>query len=259
MYPIPFHIFGVPVSSFGIMLAIGFLVGTWLTSRRMQELGYAPEVATNMLLYCMVGGVLGAKLYYAIDVSVREGRPFFELLGSRDGLTFYGGLIGGAALGVAGTRIHKVSTFEFANAAALAVAIGQAIGRIGCLLVGDDYGRPTDLPWGIAFPDGAPPTLVPVHPTQIYESAWLFAVTAWLWRRRKRSPFLFGEFLALNGAGRFVVEFWRVNPRVAGGLTEAQWIGVALFVSGAASCWFYRQRRSAPVAGPTPPGAAKTP
>lgn len=252
MYPVPFHVFGFPVSSFGIMLAVGFLVGTWLAGRRMQELGYPSELATTMLLYCMIGGVLGAKLYYAIDVSLREGGSFFALLASRDGLTFYGGLIGGTALGIVGTRVHKISTVDFANSAALAVAVGQAIGRIGCLLVGDDYGHRTDLPWGIAFPNGAPPTEFPVHPTQIYESVWLFAVTAWLWRRRWVSPFLFGEFLALNGAGRFAIEFWRVNPRVFGGLSEAQWIGLALVAFGVGSWWFYRQHPGGERPNPKP-------
>ncbi len=233
MYPIPFHIFGFPVSSFGLMLALGFLVGTWLASRRMAELGIAPELASTMLIYCMVGGVVGAKLYYAVDTAIRQpDTSFLALLTSRDGLTFYGGLIGATVAAVVGTRIHGISTLDFANSAALAAAVGQAIGRIGCLLVGDDYGRPTDLPWGIAFPEGAPPTVEPVHPTQIYESVWLFAVTAVLWRRRKKSPFLFGEYMMLGGLGRFVVEIWRVNPRV-GALSEAQWIAVALVIVGA--------------------------
>lgn len=244
MYPIPFHIFGFPVSSFGLMLALGFLVGTWLASRRMEELGVSAELASTMLIYCMIGGVVGAKLYYAIDTSIRQpGIPFSQLLMSRDGLTFYGGLIGAVIAAVVGTRLHGIPTLAFANSAALAAAVGQAIGRIGCLLVGDDYGRPTDLPWGIAFPEGAPPTLETVHPTQIYESVWLFGVTALLWKRRKQSPFLFGEYLMLNGAGRFVVEIWRVNARI-GGLSEAQWIAIALVLGGAIGWWRMRKKAS---------------
>ena len=122
MYPIPFHIFGVPVSSFGLMLALGFLVGTWLASRRMEELGLPAELASTMLIYCMIGGVVGAKLYYAIDTWLREGLPFLQLLLSRDGLTFYGGLIGAVIAAVLGTRIHGISTLAFANCAALAAA-----------------------------------------------------------------------------------------------------------------------------------------
>lgn len=245
MYPIVFEPFGFAVSSFGVMLAVGFLVGTWLAGRYMAERGISPDAASTMLFYCMIGGVLGAKLYYAVDHAIRlPDASFGQLLLARDGLTFYGGLIGAIAAGYAGTRIHKIPTFDFANAAGLAAAVGQALGRIGCLLVGDDYGRPTDLPWGIAFPEGAPPIDIPVHPTQIYESAWLFGVTALLWRRRKKSPFLFAEYMMLNGIGRFAVEIWRINPRVALGMSEAQWIAIALMLVGCAA-WFAFYRRNA--------------
>ena len=119
MYPIPFHVFGYPVSSFGIMLALGFLAGTWLASRRMAELGIEPEMASTMLIYSMVGGIVGAKLYYAITFSIRDpDLSFVELLLSRDGLVFYGGLIGAAIAAIVGTRIHGVSTLAFANCAA---------------------------------------------------------------------------------------------------------------------------------------------
>jgi phosphatidylglycerol---prolipoprotein diacylglyceryl transferase len=131
----------------------------------------------------------------------------------------------------------------FADCAAVAAAIGQAIGRVGCFLVGDDYGRVTDVAWGVRFPDGAPPIDVPVHPTQLYEVAWLLVVAAVLWRRRKVSPFLFGEYVAFNGLGRIVIENWRVNPTVALGMTEPQWIGVALIVIGVGG-WFYFSTRA---------------
>jgi phosphatidylglycerol:prolipoprotein diacylglycerol transferase len=130
----------------------------------------------------------------------------------------------------------------FANCTAVAGAVGQSLGRIGCFLVGDDYGRATDLPWGLAFPEGAPPTLERVHPTQIYEILWLMPVAALLWSRRNKSPFLFGEYLALNGAGRIVIEHWRVNPEVALGLTEPQWIGIGLVVLGFVG-WVYHARQ----------------
>ena len=124
--------------------------------------------------------------------------------------------------------------------------MGQALGRIGCLLVGDDYGRKTDLPWGLTFPQGSPPTLDTVHPTQLYEFFWLLLVGALLWRRRRASPFLFGEYLALNGLGRFFVEMLRVNPKVALGLTEPQWIGIGLMVLGGFG-WLYFRGRPEPL------------
>ena len=234
MYPelftIPF--LDWPISSFGAAMAVAFLVGYWIAIPRMREEGLNPDDAANMLIWIMFGGVVGAKLYYAIDVSVRGDGPFFASLFARAGMTFYGGLIGGALAGGLGCRFYKIPLAAFANASAASLAIGQAIGRIGCFLVGDDYGRATDLPWGVAFPNGLPPVDYPVHPTQLYEFGWLSLVTLVLWLRRKKSPSLIGEYLILNGAGRTVIEHWRLNPRVALGLSEAQWIGVALVVLG---------------------------
>ena len=242
MFPILWEPFGYPISSFGVMMALGFLAATSITAYRMKELGLDPDLATTMLLYCMAGGVLGAKLYYTVDEGMRSGAPWQSLLFSRSGLTWYGGLIGGVALGALGCRIHGLSIRLYMEAVAVGTAVGQALGRIGCFLVGDDYGRVTDRPWGVAFPQGAPPTLDPVHPTQLYETVWLLAVAALLWRRRNHSPFLFGEYMILNGLGRFFIETLRVNPRVALGLTEPQWIAIALIVLGAAACGYYRGR-----------------
>lgn len=234
MYPVLFTIPGLgwPISSFGVAMAVAFLVGYWIAIPRMREEGLDPARAPDMLLWIMAGSVLGAKLYFATDFALRGEAEFWGSLFSRGGMVFYGGLIGGAAAGFAGCRYYGLDVRAFANAVAVTLAVGQAIGRIGCLLVGDDYGRPTDLPWGIAFPQGLPPVDVPVHPTQIYESAWLFGVAAWLWHRRKTSPSLMGEYLILNGVGRTVIEHWRLNARVALDLSEAQWIGVALVVIG---------------------------
>ncbi len=246
MYPelftLPF--LGWPISSFGAAMAVAFLVGYWIAMPRMEEEGLDPDAAANMLIWIMIGGVGGAKLYYAIDFAVRGEAEFFAALFSRAGMTFYGGLAGGALGGILACRFYRVPLVPFANAAAISVAVGQAIGRIGCFLVGDDYGKATDLPWGIAFPQGLPPVHYPVHPTQLYEFAWLSAVSILLWVRRKRSPSLIGEFCVLNGAGRTVIEHWRVNPRVALGLSEAQWIGIGLVAFGIV-LWLRARRREA--------------
>lgn len=247
MYPILFEIFGFPISSFGVMLAAAFLAGTWLAAKRMAEVGLDPDHATTMLIYAMIGGIGGAKLYFAVDVSMREGIPFTQLLLAREGITFYGGLLGAIAAVWIGTRIHDIPSNLFFNCACLAGALGQALGRVGCFLVGDDYGRPTDVAWGVAFPQGAPPTLDRVHPTQLYEAAWLFALTLFLWRRRHRSPLLWGEYLVLAAIARFAVEFLRLNPRGTLGLTEAQIIAVLLAVVGGAS-WLWARRAPTPAA-----------
>ncbi len=242
MYPVVFEIFGFPISSFGLMLAAAFLVGTWIAAGRMRELGMDPDKATSLLIWVMVGGIGGSKLYFAVDTHLREGLPFLSLLLAREGITWYGGLLGGILFGIIGGLVHRLPLKALSDCIALALPVGQAMGRIGCFLVGDDYGRVTDAPWGVAFPKGAPPTLEPVHPTQLYEVAWLVLVAAWLWRRRRTSPLLFGEYLALAAAGRFVIEFWRVNPRVAAELTEAQWIALGLALVGG-GLWLRRRLR----------------
>lgn len=245
MYPILFHlpILGWPISSFGVMMAIGFLVGYWIALPRMREEGLDPEHTANLLIFIMLGGVFGAKLYYALDFWWREGVPFWDSLLSRGGLVFYGGLMGGYLGGYVGCRSLGVPAIPFANAAAISLAVGQALGRVGCFLVGDDYGRATDLPWGVAFPEGLPPVDYPVHPTMLYEAVWLTGVSAWLWWRRRRSPSLMGEYLVLNGIGRAVVEHWRLNARVALDLSEAQWIGIAIVVAGTILLLRGRSRR----------------
>jgi len=246
LYPTLFTIPGIdyPISTFGVMLAVAFLAGFWITAKRMGEEGIDPEFASTILLYTMVGGLVGSKLYYAIDVGLRTGVPFFDLFFARAGITWYGGLIGGILACYIGARIHKVDYLTLLNCGASSLAVGQSLGRIGCFLVGDDYGQATDLPWGVAFPQGAPPTSpgVEVHPTQLYEVMWLLPVAALLWWRRKKSPFVFGEYLIANGVGRIVIEHWRVNPEVALGLTEPQWIGIALSVAGVVG-WLHYQRQ----------------
>jgi phosphatidylglycerol:prolipoprotein diacylglycerol transferase len=247
MYPELFRIGDFVISTFGVMMAIAFLTGSWITARRMAEEGLDPDLAWSLLVWVMLGGIAGSKLYFAVDVHLRTGVPFTDLLFARDGITWYGGLVMATVVGAVGCRVHGVSVKQVMDCTAVAGAVGQSLGRVGCFLVGDDYGKPTELPWGMAFPDGAPPTLVAVHPTQLYEILWLLPVAAVLWRRRHVSPFLFGEYIAANGLGRIFIETLRVNPQVALGLTEPQIVGALLIVGGTVS-WLYFQRRE-PIAG----------
>jgi len=125
MYPILFEVFGFPISSFGAMMAIGFLVATWLTGLRLREFNLNPELSSTMLLYCMIGGVVGSKLYFAVDVGIRSGQDFSSLFFARDGITWYGGLLGAIAVGALGCKIHGISIRIFTSC----VAVGAAVGR----------------------------------------------------------------------------------------------------------------------------------
>lgn len=252
MYPILFTLpgTGYDVSSFGVMMMLGFFVAYHLSVREMPHRGVDPELGLALLTMIMVAGLLGSKLYYTIDLWLREGQPIAHSLFRNDGITWYGGLFGGVIAATLASRFYGFRLRALLDASAVAVAVGQALGRVGCFLAGDDYGVATSLPWGVAFPQGAPPTLEPVHPTQLYEVAWLLPVAALLYARRHVSPFLFGEYLIANGFGRIWIETLRVNPVVALGLTEPQWIGIGLVLVGAAG-WLSFARGGPPAAAET--------
>lgn len=232
MYPVLFRIGEFEVTSFGAMVALGALVGLWLFRRELVRSGMSPD-ASDAGVAGIVGGLVGAKLLWVVEHAGEE--PLADLLFSRGGLSWFGGLAGGIVAGIALLAWRRLPIVDVLAAATPGLAIGHAIGRIGCLLVGDDYGRPSSLPWAIAFPEGLPPTTVPVHPTQIYEAALLVPVAMLLvrWRRRGLpASFVLGLYLILAGALRFVIEFLRVNERVAGPLSVAHIAALAAVLGG---------------------------
>lgn len=178
----------------------------------------------------------GAKLLWVFEHLGEE--PAIDLLLSRGGMSWFGGFAGGVLAGLLVMQRKRLPKVAILAAATPALAVGHAIGRIGCFLVGDDYGRPTDLPWGIAFPDGLPPTTVPVHPTQIYEALALvpLAVLLFRWRRQERADaFVLGAYLLVAGAIRFAIEFLRVNERVVGPFSVAHVASMVVIFLGLAS------------------------
>jgi phosphatidylglycerol:prolipoprotein diacylglycerol transferase len=234
MYPVLFRIGSFEITSFGVLVAIGALAGIWVFQRELARRSL-PESGVDAGIAGVLGGLLGAKLLWTIEHAGEE--PLTGLLFSRGGMSWFGGLIGGVVAGIWMLRRRGVPLLAGLAAASPGLALGHGVGRIGCFLVGDDYGRPTDLPWGVAFPQGLPPTDIPVHPTQLYELALLLPVT-WLlirWRRAGVSDrVVFGRYLLLAGVIRFAIEFVRVNEPVAGPLTLAHLISVAVALAGVA-------------------------
>jgi len=234
------------VSWLGVSILLGALAAALATSRALSRVGLAAEYAWELLPFAVIGGTAGAKLWAGIETFFTPGEPdFWTVLASRGGATFYGGLALGAAAVLAKIAWDRAPLRAGTLAIAPGLALGQAIGRIGCFLVGDDYGVPTSLPWGMAFPHGAPPTLERVHPAQLYESLWLFAAAVVLWRRIGRSRLLFGEYLLLQGAGRFAIELVRTNPRTLGPLTTSQGIALGCIAVGALALRRARPRLAA--------------
>ena len=233
MFPVLFRIGSFEVTSFGVMVAIAALVGLWLFRRELRRSGL-PLDATDAGIVGVVAGLIGAKVLWTIE-HAHEAR-ISELLLSRSGLSWYGGLIGGVGAGLAYMVVKRWPVVPTLAAATPALAFGHLLGRIGCFFVGDDYGRPSSLPWAVAFPDGLPPTTVPVHPTQLYEAIGL-GLLGWLlirWRRNGiRDAIVLGRYLVGAGALRFCIEFIRVNKRVAFGLSVAHLVSLAAIVVGA--------------------------
>ena len=232
MYPVLFRIGSFEITSFGVLVAIGALVGMRMFARELRRSGL-PEDAVDAALAGVVGGLLGAKLLWTVEFL--GDAPATDLLFSRGGLSWFGGLIGGLSAGLWMLRRRRVPIVPALAAATPALAIGHAIGRVGCFFVGDDYGRPSDLPWAVAFPEGLPPTDVPVHPTQIYEAIALVVIAAALMRWRRRGVAdadVLGRYFVLAGATRFAIEFVRVNAPVLGPFTLAQTISAGLIVAG---------------------------
>jgi phosphatidylglycerol---prolipoprotein diacylglyceryl transferase len=251
VYPFIIHLGPLEVTGYGLMLMVAFLMGGWLITRQLRENQLREDYAADIVAASVIGGIVGAKLWYV----ALTGDPGALL--SRGGLVWYGGFIGGAlAVILNGWRL-KVPLRWTMQITAPALAAAYALGRVGCFLVNDDYGRPTELPWGLKFPEGLPPstagnlhqlfsvpmpqgidpsTVLAVHPTQLYEVAAMLIVFAILWSLRKRGHpvgWLFGLYLVFAGLERFLVEFVRAkDDRLLGPFTLAQLTSVLILVLG---------------------------
>jgi len=269
IYPLTFHIGSFELTGYGIMMMVAFLVGGWLISRELRRRGLREDYAGDIVAAAVVGGIVGAKLWYV--ALFRDPSSLF----SRGGLVWYGGFIGGVLAVLANGARLKVPTRWTMQLGAPALAAAYALGRVGCFLVNDDYGRPSSLPWAMRFPRGLPPstaanmqqqfgipvppgidpsTVLAVHPTQLYEVAIMLVVFAILWAVRTRARatgWLFGLYLVLAGTERFFVEILRAkDDRILwGGLTLAQLTSILLVLLGAALLARWRDPVEVP-AGP---------
>ena len=240
------------IQVFGLCVALAFLAAGAVVYRRFAELDWDPELSYEATGAALVGGIVGARLWWALgDPGEIFSDPIGHLIGG-SGLTWYGGAIGGSLAVLAWARWRQADLWSVAGAAVPALAIGYALGRVGCQISGDgDYGIPWDGPWAMAFPDGVVPTDEIVHPTPIYETLWVGLVALVLWQLRDRvnAPALVALYLVLTGLERLVVEFWRRNPSVEGALTVAQITAILVILAGAALFAFARRQ-------PPPPAAA---
>lgn len=281
MYPVLFEIGGLTITTFGVMMFFSFISAAWILSLQLAQRGLPREFAWDVLAWAAIAGILGAKLYYmGLHWEDLVANPIGELT-SRGGLVWYGGLIGGILAYYLYARHRGMPLASTFDAAAPALMLAYAVGRLGCFLVGDDYGLPTNAWYGMAFPRGAPPStagylrsvggeipasipdtaIVTVHPTQLYEIGAALILFAVLWqvsKRKLRPGQLFGLYLGLYGVERFLIEFVRAkSDRVLLGLTTSQLASI-LLLSVAAYLWTRRSKASEPMPARATASAART-
>ena len=270
-HPFAYDFGPLQLTGFGIAMLLAFVIGQMVATEELQRRGWNAEIMGDITVAAVVGGLGGAKLYYAILV----GDP--GAIFSRAGFVFWGGLMGGIVASVIVVLYKKESFAKISDATAAGLAAAYAVGRTGCWAVGDDYGRPWNGVLGVAFPEGAPPSTVAnltqqfgltqyadmpasqvlaVHPTQLYETAMGLVMFAILWRLRDHKHaqgWLFGLYCVLQGTERFIVEFFRAkDDRFFGAFTMAQVIALGFIIAGAV----WMQVRSRPSS--TQPGILAT-
>jgi len=247
MYPELFHISFL--HTYGVLVALGFLAGLWMAGRLGVRAGLNAEHITNLGLYCALAALAGAKLMMlVVDAGYywEHPRRIFSLETLQAGGVFYGGLLGALAVAAWYLRKTRLSALVVADAFAPAIALGHAIGRIGCFAAGCCWGTECHLPWAVTFTSMAASQLVgvplglPLHPTQLYESAAEFAIFGilyWRFGRPHGRGDIISLYLMLYGAARFLVEFFRYHEQGnlwGTPLDASQWISLVLFAVGAA-------------------------
>ncbi len=231
------EIIGISVKTFGVMFALGFLACGALVARRLRELDKPVDWAYEFVFSALLGGVIGARGYYVIQNYSQVKHDLLKSLFSGSGLVWYGGAIGGAIGVLLWMRWRDQMELKMFDMCATALALGYAIGRIGCQVSGDgDYGIRSNLPWAMGYPHGTVPTPpgVTVQPTPIYETVTMCLVAYLLWhiRDKVRPGVVFALYLVLSGLERFLVEFIRRNKEVFAGLTAPQVESLVLFAIG---------------------------
>lgn len=257
-----FELFGrsigpLTLHSYGVLLAAAFVVGLYVASRQARRARLDPDRLTDLAVYVLIAGLLGAKLALLVvewNYYSRNLGELFSLLQS--GGVFYGGLIGAFPVAFWYVRRHALPGWTAADALAPGVAIGQSIGRLGCFAAGCCFGRPSDLPWAVTFRDlyaaraVGTPMDTPLHPTQLYESAATFAIFLLLLAVAKRKRFpgqVVLSYVLLYSVARFALEFLRGDAArgsvFGGALSTSQFLAVLLAV-GALVLWPVAKRRA---------------
>ncbi|MEW6688385.1 MAG: prolipoprotein diacylglyceryl transferase [Pseudomonadota bacterium] len=251
MYPVLAQLGTFELRSYGVIVALSFFLGLWLSAREARRNGVDPALVQDFAFYALLGGIAGARIYYVVfsNPAYFLQRPWEILAVWHGGISIIGALLGGALAALWYCRKKQLSFWRFADTLAPGVALGQAAGVIACLLNGDSYGKATDAAWAITYtnPRAMAPLNIPLHPVELYEMAAYLLVFLLVWRSRRKTGtpgFAFLTYLAGYGAARFAVEFFRGNPAIfAFGVPAAQVFAVALVLAAIAGFYALRQGR----------------
>jgi phosphatidylglycerol---prolipoprotein diacylglyceryl transferase len=239
MYPVLFEFGDFQIRSYGVIVALSFLIALWMSTREAERKGLDPKLIQDFAGYGLLGGIVGARLYFVLFSAPGYflEHPWEIFAVWSGGIGIIGSLIGGFIVAVWFCRRRNISLLRFADTLVPGIALGQTLGQFACLLNGDSYGRPTDLPWAITYTDShsLAPLNIPLHPIEIYEMIAYFLVFLIVWKVRKRHTldgFALFTYLAGYGVARFFVDFFRGDPAIfAWGIQAAQLFGAAMILS----------------------------
>lgn len=241
MHPVLFQIGFIEIRFYGLMYVVAILVGTALIRREVlrRSIPLSKDSVQNFIVWVVIGGVVGARLYYVIF------NPGFYIRNPLEipaiwhgGLAIHGGLIGGVTIAWFYLKRHKILYWQMADAVAPAIILGQAFGRFGNFMNGDAHGRPTDSVFGIVFPPtsiaGAEFPGMPLHPTMLYELVINVSIFLALWfvlkKRAHKNGFIFASYIVLYSIGRFIVEHFRADSLMLGPLKAAQTVSIVIII-----------------------------
>jgi phosphatidylglycerol---prolipoprotein diacylglyceryl transferase len=239
MHPILIKFADLSLHTYGFMLACGFLLAVVVAMREARRTGQDPNVVMDLAFYILIGALAGSRLFYVLgNWPEFQDNPIEVIKFWRGGLVYYGGLVFAFLIAFWYVRKHALNFPKLADLAAPSIAIGQTLGRLGCFSAGCCYGRATNSFWGCTFTDelSLAPRGIPLHPTQVYESAATFVIFLVLVVMRRRERFqgkIFWYYLLFYSVARFFIEFYRGDPRgwfIPGVLSAAQAIGIPVFI-----------------------------
>ncbi len=251
MYPVLLRLGDVSLYTYGLFVAMGFLAGIWVAKQEARRLGENPERITDLCFFLLIFSILGARLFYVLTApKTFLGNPLEIFRIWNGGLVFYGGFLGALATIAVYFRRHRMPLWRTLDILAPGVAVGHALGRVGCFFAGCCYGLACELPWAVTFthPESLAPTHMPLHPTQLYSAGANLLIFLFLWSIRRKKRFhgqIFWLYVGIYGIARFIIEFFRGDFRgdpLFGVLSISQAIGVVFVLLAAGMLAYFRNR-----------------